>query len=568
MALSYIEYPGDGSQRDFVVTFPYLSRSHVSVEVDETLVEFAWVNNTLVRLSGVPSTGSVVRISRHTPVDQSLIDFAHGGRLAEDDLDTMTLQILYLLQEDLEMREDTHNHDKRYYTELEADALLALKSNIGHLHDDRYYTEAEITTFLSEKANAAHNHDDRYYTETEVDTFLASKATAGHNHDDRYYTESEVDTFLAGKSPTSHLHDDRYYTEDEINTLLSGYYTEAEVDTLLAGKAPASHNHDDRYYTEAEIDDLLSGIAGPDSHNHDERYYTETEIDTLLASKVNTSTTISAGTGLSGGGSLAASRTISHASHTGDVTGSTTLTIGNGKVTQAKLKTSNGSVQTSEEANLTLPGGSYGFYPQLRVDATLKQPGRAWLGYDFANTTYATIIYLRPGASGAPVYAQQRYVTSSGEVFWIFLLRNKSTGLIEASFQSPDHPCFGNGNDPLLCPHPFLDYDPLKHEIIVVNPDQSTVDMMKRMCRPQRMGERPLDLLELIVEEKHKRFEIDENSEREYSKTPVTVGIIHDLNEKPLWLLDEAPIIHLPIPQPEYVKVKALVERRPKTYVY
>lgn len=415
MALSYIEYPGDGSQRDFVVTFPYLSRSHVSVEVDETLVEFTWVNNTLVRLSEIPSAGSVVRISRHTPVDQSLVDFVHGGRLAEDDLDTMTRQILYLLQEYLEVEEGTHSHDKRYYTEAE------------------------------------------------IDSFLAS-------------------------------------------------------------------------------------------------------INTLLASKANTSTTISAGTGLSGGGSLAASRTISHASHTGDVTGSTTLTIGSAKVTQAKLKTSSGSVQTIEQANLILPGGEYGFYPQVRAVGSGGYFGSAHMGFRFTNTTYTTMIVL--SGDKATVYAQQRYVTSSGEVFWIFLLRNKSTGLIEASFQSPDHPCFGNGNDPLLCPHPFPDYDPLKHEIIVVNPDQSTVDMMKRMCRPQRMGERPLDLLELIVDEQHKHFEIDENSEREYSKTPVTVGIIHDPNEKPVWLLDEAPIIHLPIPQPEYVKVRALVERRPKTYVY
>ena len=433
MALSYIEYPCDGSQRDFVVTFPYLSRSHVSVKVDETPVAFTWVNNTLVRLSEIPLAGSVVRISRHTPFDRSLVDFVHGGRLAEDDLDTTTLQILYLLQEYLELEEGAHIHDQRYYTE-------------------------------------------------------------------------------------------------------------------------------------EEIDTLFYNFAGPGSHNHDERYYTETEINTFLASKANTSTTISAGTGLSGGGSLAASRTISHASHTGDVTGSTKLTIGNATITQSKLKVSSGSVQTISHANLTLPGGAYGFYPQLRVTGGTESPGKAQLGYNFTNTNFTTIINLAGTAANA--YAQQRYVTSSGEVFWIFLLRNKSTGQIEAGFQSPDHPCFGNGNDPLLCPHPFPDYDPLKHEIIVVNPDQSTVDMMKRMCRPQRMGERPLDLLELIVEEKHKHFEIDENSEREYSKTPVTVGVIHDLNEKPLWLLDEAPIIHLPIPQPEYVKVKALVERRPKTYVY
>lgn len=42
--------------------------------------------------------------------------------------------------------------------------------------------------------------------------------------------------------------------------------------------------------------------------------------------------TITAGTGLSGGGALSASRTISHAAHTGDVTGAGALTIGAKKV--------------------------------------------------------------------------------------------------------------------------------------------------------------------------------------------------------------------------------------------
>jgi len=44
-----------------------------------------------------------------------------------------------------------------------------------------------------------------------------------------------------------------------------------------------------------------------------------------------------AGTGLSGGGRMNANRTINHNAHTGDVTGSTVLTIGNDKVTAAQL---------------------------------------------------------------------------------------------------------------------------------------------------------------------------------------------------------------------------------------
>jgi|21_taG_2_1085346.scaffolds.fasta_scaffold00635_6 hypothetical protein len=194
-----------------------------------------------------------------------------------------------------------HTHDDRYYTETEADTLLATKSGTGHTHDDRYYTETESDTLLATKSGTGHNHDDRYYTETEADTLLATKSGTGHTHDDRYYTETEADTLLATKSATTHTHDGRYYTETETDTLLatkSGtghthddrYYTETEADTLLATKAASSHTHDDRYYTETEADTLLATKAAT-SHTHDDRYYTETEADTLLATKAASSHT-------------------------------------------------------------------------------------------------------------------------------------------------------------------------------------------------------------------------------------------------------------------------------------
>lgn len=65
-----------------------------------------------------------------------------------------------------------HNHDSRYYTESEVDALLGGKAPSSHIHDDRYYTESEMDTLLDAKAAVAHTHDDRYYTETEVDALV------------------------------------------------------------------------------------------------------------------------------------------------------------------------------------------------------------------------------------------------------------------------------------------------------------------------------------------------------------------------------------------------------------
>ncbi|RLI83631.1 hypothetical protein DRP04_00970 [Archaeoglobales archaeon] len=250
-------------------------------------------------------------------------------------------------------------------------------------------------------------------------------------------------------------------------------------------------------------------------------------------------------------------------------------TIPDGSVTQAKLKTSVGSVSTTSDSgeDLTLPGGEYGFYPQLKNESSSYA---AYWGYDSSasqarwaarqyGTSYATRIQLSAGG-GIAGYAQQRYVTSSGEVFWIFLLRDKQTGRIIAGYQAPDHPCFGNGNDPVLVPHPFGNYDPEKHEIVVINPTIEQLKEMKALCRPRRIGQPKRDLLELFHgwDEGGKRadplYEVDDRYELEYPHREITIGIVEDEDERPLWLRQEAKIIKVPIHkyQPEFVKVRPL----------
>ena len=90
----------------------------------------------------------------------------------------------------------------------------------------------------------------------------------------------------------------------------------------------------------------------------------------------------------------------------------------------------------------TLPGGEYGFTEQLK------------------NTTSGNTGYT---------YAQQRYVTASGKDHWIFLLVDKETNEVIATYQAPDHPCYGSSGDEIEIPHPFWSYDKSKHEIVVVD---------------------------------------------------------------------------------------------------
>lgn len=256
----------------------------------------------------------------------------------------------------------------------------------------------------------------------------------------------------------------------------------------------------------------------------------------------------------------------------------TEVKLGAGAVAQAKLKTSLGSVNRGGytgglgRALYTLPGGQYGFYPQFkdggtnvtnaRCQASLLGGGGS-ITYDIT-TTYIT--YIELGVRSEPpdparnvyVYAQQRYVTASGEVFWIFILRDKVTKDVFSMYQAPDHPCFGNGGKPLLVPHPFRSYDSKKHEIIVINPSEEEVLEMQRRCSVDDETKPDKDLLEVIAED----YEIDESSRPKWPTKEVTVGLPPDRD----WKRDPdgTPVVPIKkkIPKPDYIKVKSLRRKR------
>ena len=273
---------------------------------------------------------------------------------------------------------------------------------------------------------------------------------------------------------------------------------------------------------------------------------------------------------------------------------SDTRTPPDSSVTQSKLKTSQGSVNNSTTgnpkaggldsgySNRILPGGEYGFYPQIKVvngHAYGTSLLYAEIATGMASMSYITNVTVRITVSSVVDaygtyygYVQQRYVTSSGEVFWIFILRTKydeeiqgkdvdgdpmtyirPKGTIMSMYQAPDHPCFGNGGKPSLVPHPFGSYDPETQEIVVINPSEKEVTEMKGRC--EKGEEEPdKDLLEIITEE----YEIDENSAPRWPTKAVTVGLPKDRD----WKRDPDDTKVIPIkkviPQPEGVLVKKL----------
>jgi len=197
--------------------------------------------------------------------------------------------------------------------------------------------------------------------------------------------------------------------------------------------------------------------------------------------------------------------------------------IASSAVSQSKLKTATGSVSVligagsiPSGADLTLPGGEYGFYPQLacdRMDNPAVISATIASGISIGGFTYTTNIYIGGyGGGNDPIpraYAKQRYVTASGKDHWIFLLVDKINKKIIASYEAPDHPCYGTSGDENSVPHPFPGYDKTKCEVILI--DNEIILKIKNKINNKK------SLLNIINEE----YEIDVNNNPKYEEREI-----------------------------------------------
>lgn len=233
-------------------------------------------------------------------------------------------------------------------------------------------------------------------------------------------------------------------------------------------------------------------------------------------------------------------------------------------VTQAKLKTTTGSV--SGNGTKTLPGGEYGFYPQIKTSVAHASKRSAFILDQMAAsvagwTTYATKITIHENTY--TIYAQQRYVQSSGEVHWIFILRNKATKKVTQMWQSPDHPCMGNGGKPKLLPNPFFPMEPVdpahpedELEVICINPTKEEVAAIHKEMAVEDESVPDRDFLEVIEQD----YDLDESVEPPWPSIPVTVALPRDWEDSWLSRTPVAPIKKV-IPKPADVRTAALKKK-------
>ncbi|RVB05685.1 phage tail fiber protein [Mesorhizobium sp. M7A.F.Ca.CA.004.02.1.1] len=98
---SFVLYNANGVKRDFTFDFPYLTRDHVKVYVNNVgYGDFTWMGPYSIRTNTIlPTSAGKIKIVRETPGDNPLVTIGDGTSLRAIDLNMQSLQAMYVAQE-------------------------------------------------------------------------------------------------------------------------------------------------------------------------------------------------------------------------------------------------------------------------------------------------------------------------------------------------------------------------------------------------------------------------------------------------------------------------------------
>ncbi len=314
MANTYVDYTGDGTQDTFSITFPFLSNPHVIVKVaDVTKTEGTHYNitsgNVVFTSGNEPASAAAVRIQRETEKTNPLVDFKDGSTLLEADLDTATRQSFYISQETDE------NALRKSGTDWDATSLKI--TNLGTPTAD-----ADAST--------------KSYVDTQVAAKDALSELSGTLDDltegttNKHFTATD-ETKLDGIESSADV-------TDTANVTAAGALMDSELTDLAGVKGVTISTLQEKPSEGAFADGdktKLDGIAtaatanDTDANLKDRANHTGTQAAstiTSFATEVANTSAVTANTAKE-----------TNASHTGDVTGSTALTIADDAVTTAKI---------------------------------------------------------------------------------------------------------------------------------------------------------------------------------------------------------------------------------------
>lgn len=104
-----VSYSANGTQTDFQIPFQFLSKDTIYVYANKVLktygTDYIILDSGYVQFLSAPTSGILIDIQRHTPlaVEDKVVNFTDGSSFTADDLNNNTNELLFALQELIEM---------------------------------------------------------------------------------------------------------------------------------------------------------------------------------------------------------------------------------------------------------------------------------------------------------------------------------------------------------------------------------------------------------------------------------------------------------------------------------